>query len=242
MTVETSSMSEEERKAAEVEANKDPREQATRDPKPRKRGGKRPGAGRPKGAANKSKETKAKPKVSDAAIQSALSQLLVSPAIPCSMIPEDESREFLTMHFMGLGPVTAERLVELSHQSPELRALLEKLTGTSLIGGLAMLSIAYAAPPALWAFGMRPAAQAIESYAGLTPEKLAEIKLEAARQEEQLADEQRYYAEQEAAPQGPMIYSDGAQTQAQDADPAFAAAAALAAARRAQAPPSPPSF
>jgi hypothetical protein len=230
MTATASSVSEQDQAAA-AEANRSPNDPPTppRDKPPRPRtggkGGKRAGAGRPKGSKNKEPRPPSKSQA-DAALRESLGQLLALPVIPAAMFASDvEDKEFLTGHFIATAGPTAEQLVELSKQSPELRLLLEKITTASVGMSLVMLGVGYLAPPALWVIGRRGEAMALEQISTSSPEQLAAAQMEMARMQ---AQEEAYAQEAEA------LRSQGGQPtpETQAADAARAAFDAARAARQ----------
>lgn len=138
-------------------------------PRPRStsgHGGRRAGAGRPKGAKSKSAATK-RPAASskgktDAQLRKAVAAMLAIPVIPSVALPlGPDTKQFMVGHFMTAAPGSADQLVELSKQSTELREILEKLTTGSVTMGLLAIALGYAAPPALWLAGKRGAAEAL---------------------------------------------------------------------------------
>lgn len=150
-----------------------PREQPTTDPKPRPRGGARPGAGRPKGSKNR---PKAKPataaqkaageagratqarNAADRKITERLTWGLSQPAQAC----QAAGFAFGAAHFAQTAPTAAEMIVKASHDWEDLRNLLER--GTELVSGKALALAAivtYALPVALYAAGQQGAAHAM---------------------------------------------------------------------------------
>ena len=205
--------------SASADADKSPADPPLRDKPPAAkksgRGGKRAGAGRPKGSTSKPSRGPTRKQENDA-LQAALGELLAMPLLVTAMLPIDsEGKAFMQQHFIGAAPSTAAQLVALSEHSPELRGALTRATTGSVTLGLIMLGVGYAAPPALWMLGQRGPALALNALATMTPEQVNEMAVE--RQA--------------------MLDSDATPTPQPETAAAGYAAEAVAAARQAQAAP-----
>lgn len=110
------------------------------DKPPRKRGGARPGAGRPSAASKVDGEVKQ--------IEAALAEILSVPAIPCGI----GGHAWAAEHFTTTGPAFAGQLAETAKTSPGLRKmLLAVCAGDGFgYGMLAIGAFGYAVPPLLY--------------------------------------------------------------------------------------------
>jgi hypothetical protein len=111
-------------------------------------------------------------KAADARLQKKLAEALVFPSVPALMFaPSPETKLYLAEHFTRSGPATAAALIEASENSPELRAILERIANGSSMFTVAIAVAAYAAPPVLWIIGMRQQAQAMTIASTMTEDE-----------------------------------------------------------------------
>ena len=146
-----------------------PKPRPKRDRKPSKRPKRKPGAGRPPGAPNKT-TIAARTKE----LEAELARVLVFPAIPAVLLaPDQETALFMQQHFTQAGPSTAHQLALASESSPQLREILERMTQGSVTMMIALAAIGYVAPVALWTIGRRQHALGVSMALSADPEQIA---------------------------------------------------------------------
>lgn len=134
---------------------------ADKQPRPRASSGSTSAGAKPlAGAAQKAQSKR---------IEEKLAELLTFPAVPATMFGADaQTKLYMMEHFSRSGPKTAHELVEASEQFPELRAMLERAVFGASWFGVAMVAVAYVAPPVMWTLGMRAQAAGMTQASTMT--------------------------------------------------------------------------